>query len=346
MKKHSGVVLGTAAIIALSLSVGGCFDDEEDFEDEATETETSAEISVNTAADRLIVYSNNMENWSDGTCAGDGEWSRLFAYIKAQAKSPDILLIQQISNQAQLNTLLAKLTNELPGVYAGVIAVGDPSPWMYCAANSESSPHSCATSSCSYKKKQQTNAVIYRSDRLSQVVSPRRWRADRYQDGGCSNSNQIRVHNVGVLLYDKIAKKNVSAASFHWPTDTSDGDKCVVENSREAVLQMNELGGSLKIMGGDANQHKGTHGWWNDVRASGFRDPRRQAAQPWQVRSHRPRNRGRTWEPGGRFRESRGAVRPSLRGSGSRCRWSILRRCRRSGQGSGPLPRSLWKPPR
>jgi hypothetical protein len=269
---HPSGILTVTCLVTLSLTAA-CFDDESIEDNEPLESETTSEITVNSSPDYLVVYSNNMENWSDGTCGPDGVWNRLFNYIKVQSQSPDIFLVQQISNQTQLNTLLAKMTNELPGTYAGVIAIADPSPWMYCSSSSESAPHSCATNSCDYKKKQQTNAVIYRSDRLSLVGSPRRWRADRYQDGGCSNSNQLRVHNVGVLLHDKIANKNVSAASFHWPTDKSDGEPCVVENGREAVAQAAELGGSLKILGGDANQSKGVHGWWQDVRDAGFRDP-------------------------------------------------------------------------
>lgn len=273
MQKYRDRVLGCAVLASLVFVAAGCADEDGFEDDEVVYGETSTEIAVNQSPDYLVVYSNNMENWADGTCDGDGVWNRLFAYIKLQSQSPDVFLVQQISNETQLNTLVKKMTDELPGVYAGVIALEDPKPWMYCAPDSESGPDSCAKSSCTYKKRQQTNAVIYRSDRFSLVGSPNRWRADRYQDGGCSNSNQLRVHNVGVLLYDKIAKKQVSAGSFHWPTDKSDGERCAAENAREAVQEIGELGGVLKILGGDANQSKGTQGWWNDVRDSGFRDP-------------------------------------------------------------------------
>lgn len=262
--------LAAPLLAALSLTSGGCFS--EDAADDAELDVASSAITANSSPSYLVVYSNNMENWADGTCDGDGDWNKLFAYIKTQAQSPDIFFVQQISNQAQLDKLVKKMSDELPGVYASKIAVEDPYPWMYCASNSESAPHSCSTNSCSYKKRQQTNAVIYRSDRFT-LEDTRRWRADRYQDGGCSNSNQLRVENVGVRLHDKIANKDVSAASFHWPTDTSDGEPCAAENDREAVAQMATLGGSLKILGGDANQTKGTHGWWDDARSAGFRDP-------------------------------------------------------------------------
>ena len=263
---------GVAVLMALSLT--SCLGDdgtgdEEDFEDTA---EVTSEIKVNNSPSYLVVYSNNTENLADGTCDGDGEWSRLFKYIKAQSQSPDIFLLQQISNEAQLKGLVKKMTDELPGVYASKIAIEDPSPWMYCAASSESAPHSCSTGSCSYKKKQQTNAIIYRSDRFTagDVI---RWRSDRYQDGGCSNSNQLRVENVGVQLHDRIANKDVSVASFHWPTKTSDGSQCAAENSRESRARINELGGTLQILGGDANQSKGTQDWWDDARSAGYRDP-------------------------------------------------------------------------
>lgn len=256
--------------ILFALALNGCFAEEATDDDDTNEM--ASEISANGAADHLVVYSNNTENLADGTCDGDGHWSKLYAYVKSQSQSPDIFLLQQISNQTQLDALVKKMSDELPGVYAGKIAVADPSPWMYCSSSSESAPHSCATTSCSYKKRQQTNAVIYRTDRFT-LVDTTRWRSDRYQDGGCSNSNQLRVENIGLLLHDRIANKNVSVASFHWPTDTSDGEPCAAENNRETVAQINALGGSLRILGGDANQTKGTRGWWDDARDAGFRDP-------------------------------------------------------------------------
>lgn len=288
MKTNSSVmawVLVTAAVLPQL----GCTDDEmaaidedgdeelpaaelvEPIADEVIDDDGAGElagISVNTAADYLVVYNNNIENLLPASC-DEGDWNKLFAYIKAQAKSPDIFTTQQISNATQLAALTTRMTNELPGTYAGVIAIANPGSMGY-------------TSSCGVRKNQQTNAVIYRTDRFTPEASVR-WRSDAPDNwakgtGGCKNlddspNSQDRVENVAVRLYDRVAKQQVTVASIHWPTNTWYGPKCAAENMREADNAVDGLGGTLKIVAGDANTTKGTEGWWNDARDLGYRDP-------------------------------------------------------------------------
>ncbi|MGH8876898.1 MAG: hypothetical protein ACRD0P_06100 [Stackebrandtia sp.] len=224
----------------------------------------AAQAEANSPADHLVVYDNNIENMLPKDCYGD-DFNLLISYIKEQPESPDIFTVQQISNTSQLDAFTKRLSDELPGSYAGEIAIGDPGSMGY-------------TSRCGKLKNQQTNAVIYRSDRFS-LQDDTRWRSDAPDNGGpCRNlepteTSQDRVHNIAVRLHDTVADKDVSVASIHWPTGKWDGPDCAAENMSEANDAFGRLGGGLRILGGDANTTPGTKGWWNDAVDYGFTDP-------------------------------------------------------------------------
>lgn len=229
----------------------------------------SASADVNPSADHLVVWDDNIENMLPESCADGYLFDRLLAYIGKQAQSPDIFAVQQISNQEQLSALTKRLTDELPGTYAGQIAIAEPGSMGY-------------TSTCGKMKNQQTNAVIYRTDRLTyQQIT--RWRSDAPADydagtGGCQNltptrSSQDRVENVAIRLHDTVANKDVSVASVHWPTSTWYGPECAAENMNEAQEAMGRLGGDLQIVTGDMNTTTGTKSWWQNAMDAGYRDP-------------------------------------------------------------------------
>lgn len=230
---------------------------------------TPASAAVNTSPSFLVVWNNNIENWLPASCADDKIWGRLVNYIKGRPLSPDIFTVQQVSNQTQLNTLTQYLSDQLPGTYAGQIAIADPGSMGY-------------TSTCGKMKNQQTNAVIYRSDRFTYEAATR-WRSDAPENyeagtGGCRNlepttTSQDRVHNIAIRLHDNIANQKVSVASIHWPTNTWYGPKCAAENMTEANDAMGRLGGDLQIVAGDTNAEPDDAGWWLDGNAYGYRDP-------------------------------------------------------------------------
>lgn len=96
--------------------------------------------------------------------------------------------------------------------------------------------------------------------------------------GPCQNleptrSSQDRVENIAIRLHDTVANKDVSVASFHWPTSTWRGPDCADENRSEANDAVNRLGGNLKILAGDANTTTGTKSWWQHAMDEGYRDP-------------------------------------------------------------------------
>jgi hypothetical protein len=227
--------------------------------------------SVNSSAGHLVVWNDNIENMPVPACGED--FTKLFNYIKSQPVSPDVFTVQQISNVTQLNALTQRMTDELPGTYAGAIAIEQPH-----VINVD------YTSTCSRPKRQQTNAVIYRTDRFT-LEDSTTWHSDAPDNwaagtGPCKNlddppagQSQDRVENVAVRLHDRVANQDVTVASIHWPTDTWKGPLCADENMREANDAVDRMGGTLKIVAGDANATKGRAGWWNVAIGLGFRDP-------------------------------------------------------------------------
>ncbi|MFF2653715.1 hypothetical protein [Streptomyces sp. NPDC058045] len=213
----------------------------------------------------LVTYNNNIENMVPHSCSGD-RFDRLLNYLKSRPKSPDVFTVQQISNTRQLTDFTKRLSDLLPGTYAGRIAIGSPGSMGY-------------TSRCGKLKNQQTNAVIYRTDRLVPKSSTT-WRSDAPKGGSgpCRNltptkTSQDRVQNIAVRFQDKSAGRDVTVASIHWPTKKWNGPDCASENIKEANEAVDRLGGSLKIVAGDANVAVSHGSWWNKARGYGFRDP-------------------------------------------------------------------------
>jgi hypothetical protein len=229
----------------------------------------AAEAEVDSSADSLVVYDNNIENMLPTKCADGYEYDRFIAYLKDQPKSPDVFTVQQISNAKQLDVLTKRLSDELPGTYAGKVAIPEPGSMGY-------------TSPCGKMKNQQTNAVVYRTDRLT-LQQATTWRSDAPADpdegtGPCRNltpteTSQDRVENIATRLRDTVTKEDVTVASIHWPTGKWHGPDCAAENMKEADETVDRLGGTLKIVGGDTNATTGAANWWKKARGYGFRDP-------------------------------------------------------------------------
>jgi hypothetical protein len=163
--------------------------------------------------------------------------------MKTQKPSPDLFLVQQISDTAQLNTLVERMNKDLAGIFEGVIA--DADPWT------QGSP-------CGPEKAKQTNAVIFRTGRFDKLGDKHVWQSWAHKDGECVRNNQARTRNVMIKLHDKIAGRDISVASVHWSTAQGDGPDpaCAKKNVLEAdeKLHMKAFGGDLVIFGGDFNE--------------------------------------------------------------------------------------------
>ncbi|HEY0699597.1 MAG TPA: hypothetical protein VGD43_17505 [Micromonospora sp.] len=202
---------------------------------------------VNNDPAYVQVYVNNVENLETADAFCPGDWQDLVYYMKTYETSPDLFLVQQVSDQAELNTLVGMMTDQLAGVYTGVLAVAQPEEM---------------NSPCGAEKAHQTNAIIWRTGRFD-LVSTATWQSDaQTSTGGCANNSQDRTINLRARMWDKIAQKYVTAASIHWPTGAMDGPACAAENAREAAENVATGGGSLLIWGGDANVSDQSGGTW------------------------------------------------------------------------------------
>lgn len=217
----------------------------------------TADAGPNTNPAYLQVYDANVENLPTSdeddpeTCRGD--WHDLMYFMRLQSLKPDVYLVQQLNNRAQLDLLLTRMEEHFGEEYEGVLAENDPEP-------------STGHGECENYKIRQTNAVIWRADRLELVMSAapdNRWQAQAYlpppssPDGArsCRNNDQARTKGVKALLHDKISGKEVTAASFHWRTHTY-GHQCVMSNATELSSELTEDGyggADLFLAGGDSN---------------------------------------------------------------------------------------------
>ncbi|HEY0133789.1 MAG TPA: hypothetical protein VGB85_06900, partial [Nannocystis sp.] len=191
----------------------------------------------------IQVYDDNIENLklAGEQCAGD--WTDLIYYMKTIEPSPDVFLVQQISDPAQLEVLVDRLETELPGLFEGFISDAEPWPQM---------------SPCGKEKALQTNAIILRTGRFEVVGDKHVWQSWANKDGECVRNNQARTRNVMVKLHDKIADKHVTVASMHWSTSQGAGDDpaCAEANVLEVDEKLHKagFGGDMVIFGGDFNE--------------------------------------------------------------------------------------------
>ena len=109
---------------------------------------------VNKSPAYLQVDDDNVENLETANERCRGDWKDLVYYMKVQHRAPDLFLVQQVSNKAQLNKLVATMSRKLAGTYAGIIAKRHPRPMH---------------SPCGAAKAYQTNAVVYRKGRFDYV---------------------------------------------------------------------------------------------------------------------------------------------------------------------------------
>jgi hypothetical protein len=215
------------------------------------------------------VFDNNVENLPTADLQCPGDWQDLVHYMKRAPLKPDVFVVQQISGRAQLDDYLATLSRIVGERYEGVIADGSPK-----AMNSP----------CGAHKDHQTNAVIYRNARFTDLgLGSRTWIAQSQHGNTCANSPQARTQAVKVKLHDKIANKDLTIASVHWATADSGGPPCSVANSAETAKELAQdgYGGDLMIFGGDMNFTDVDGGsfrpWYRDLNGDlggkhGFRD--------------------------------------------------------------------------
>lgn len=194
----------------------------------------------NTNANFLQVYVNNVENLQVPGAHCPGDWKDLIHYMRSYAVAPDLFLVQQVSNRAELDVLIGQMEDWLPGDYDGVMADPSPAPGRFA---------------CNGEKDRQTNAIIWRKGRLD-LMDTARWQSlDEINDSGrCNENTQPRTLNIRAKFRDRLNDKLITVASVHWPTLHSGGGvDCATENANKLAQEMDGWDTSLRIWGGDTN---------------------------------------------------------------------------------------------
>ena len=224
---------------------------------------------------QLRVYTANVENLPRTSDGCQGDWKDLFAYMQLQPNKPDILLVQQVTNLAQLGTITSYMTSKFGRTYAGLIAENDPVPF---------------NSPCGAQKEKQTNAIIYATDRLQPIGTPTVWKSYKNVNGSCVRDGLSRTRGIASGFRDLATREAVSVASIHWSTRNGSGadPACASANAADthAVLTAQVPIASLFIFGGDTNEpdltsHTASSGyntWYTQINgelggALGYRDP-------------------------------------------------------------------------
>ncbi|WP_377325109.1 hypothetical protein ACFJIY_09150 [Pimelobacter simplex] len=251
-------LLGATAAIAAVLATTG-----------APGTPAANATPPNTNPAFVVAYSVNVENLvgqagKPATCRR--AYQRLVDYMAAQPLAPDFVLVQQVSDQANLDKLVNLLATRTGRPYAGILAVPNPRPMGGGGCRASTGAGTDSVDMTTDQKKQQTNAIIYRTGRFNLQGAKHTWKSDAQfvANGPCINAatevaNQDRTINVAARFKDDQSGSFVTAASFHWPTSkvgTGDTMACAPANISELVSHTSDatLGGSaLKISGGDAN---------------------------------------------------------------------------------------------
>lgn len=188
----------------------------------------------------LFVLANNVENLptlleQPEACQADG--LDLAQYLATLPRAPDLFLVQQLSDREQARQLAATLGLVTGAPYRVIIAKRQPEAWA--GANCEA-------------KRTQTNAILYREDRLSYVAHSRRvWRSKIAKAGGCATASLDRNLNVAAKFIDRGAnRRRVAVASIHWPV----ADGCGLSNAALADAALKSYANAkLLVFGGDAN---------------------------------------------------------------------------------------------
>ncbi|HEY0880804.1 MAG TPA: hypothetical protein VGD87_04695 [Archangium sp.] len=240
MTAHKLAVFAASAALFVSCGVSEAqLSDPDDIELSTVE----GELRTNKNADRVVVYSNNIENMIF-------DWKDLVHDMAEHELRPDIFLVQQISGRPGLDRLMGFMKNRLGVDYDGKVAQNQPTDTRF---SGEVRPRPLVST-----------GIIWRSARFELVSS------DTWHTFGTGFKNQVQrcdersghsgYETLRVKLFDKLAKKHVVVISLrHWTWEP-----CSTQNLLELVNGKDSgpnahpaLGGGadLAIVGGDFNDH-------------------------------------------------------------------------------------------
>lgn len=250
---YSGLVrILLSPVIPLVLAACGTEDDmwlgtaaeaDVDVADEL-ELELELELRTNSDPDRLVVYSNNIENMIF-------DWKDLVHEMEEAPLRPDIFLVQQVSGKRELDELIAFMRRRLGVRYEGVVAQNVPDDRRF---SDDVTP-----------RPRVTTGIIWRARRFD-LVTRDSWRpfgtGFKHQPQSCdARSDHSGYETLRVKLHDKRADEDVVAVSLRhwtWHPCSSKNVREIVEGHDGRAGGANDhagLGGgaALHIVGGDFN---------------------------------------------------------------------------------------------
>lgn len=195
--RSSGLFLALLALTA------GCSPTQFDVtgdEDDLVLSAEEGELRSNASPDRVVVYSNNIENMIF-------DWKDLVHFMAEDALRPDIFLVQQVSGKEGMDRLVTTMSRRLGVDYDGVVAQKNPTDTRF---QGQVLP-----------KPSVTTGIIFRSNRFTYVNH------DSWFPFGKGFKNQVQTcdartdhsgyETLRVKLFDKIAKKYVVVVGLrHW----------------------------------------------------------------------------------------------------------------------------------
>lgn len=270
-----------ALLLLLAAALPACGGDPSDPDalDADLEPEESTESALRNNADpnRIVVYSNNIENMLF-------DWKDLVHEMEVAPLRPDIVLVQQLSSKAEMDRMIAFMRRRLGVDYDGIVAQNRPADprWDFQVTPR---PHV-------------TTGVIFRTQRFEarghQTWMP--WgRGFANTPQTCDErSNNSGYESIRVRLHDKRANQDVVAVSLrHWTWHAcSTKNMAEIVNGHQGGANTHPGlgdGAALHIVGGDFNdglfeQGRGFACWYRQTNRSigkadcgaadhGFTDP-------------------------------------------------------------------------
>ncbi len=216
------------------------------------------DLATNSDPDRLVVYSNNVENMIF-------DWNDSVYFMKEKPLRPDIFLVQQVSGKKGLDRMADAMKKILGRKYDGVVAQNHPDDTRFQAQVIPRPPV--------------TTGIIWRAARFD-LVSKETWMPWGHgfakQPKTCDQrSNHSGYESIRVRLWDKVAKKHVIAVSLrHWTWKPCSSKNIfeTVEGVSNGANAHHGLGGQseLHIVAGDFNDRAFTAGgdyacWYREM---------------------------------------------------------------------------------
>jgi hypothetical protein len=233
--------LTCAALTLLCACGGGDLQAFYDDPDEVLVSSTEAELRSNQSAEKLVVYSVNIENMLF-------DWKDLVHEMAEHELRPDVVMVQQMTNRNEMDRMVGFMQRRLGVGYTGIVAQANPDDHRF---HGEITP-----------RPKVTTGIIFRTSRFD-LTGRESWMPWGHGFPGGRYTCDERSNNSGyeslkAKLFDRIAQKHLTLVSLrHWTWHS-----CSSKNALEIVNgqggsgpnEHSPLNGALQVVAGDFNE--------------------------------------------------------------------------------------------